>query len=662
MYLNFDFLSFVDLPGSQPLLVGTFRSDLVILSVAIAICGAWAGLACLRRAESIVEERPGATRLWTTAGGIGFGGSIWGMHFVGMLAFSLPCGISYDVLTTSLSILPGILASLVALIVISRTELGLHWRLTVGSILMGAGIGTMHYIGMAAMRLPAFLLYDPDKVAISIVAAIVLAYVALALVEYGRQRKTHSRVRQLFAAIVLGSAVASMHYIAMQAAVFYPALEPTDTAGQLSQGVLALFVGLGAVTLAGTVTAASFAARLNEAARYLAEEVEQRRNAEYAARADEAWLRAVFDTAVEAIIVINQTGIIQRWSRSAQRILGYTDKEAIGQNISMITYGILKEEHDNYLHRYKETGVASIIGVGREVMGRRKDGSSVPLELSVGEAQVDGEFFYTGVLRDISEKKEIEQELLEATRAKEANEIKSNFLAHMSHEMRTPLNAILGFSDLMRGETFGPLNETYVSYSNDIFSSGSHLLNLVNALLDLSKIEQNRLYIELGDVKLRSTIDDSVNMLREQAREKELNISVLIDNDLPETIRSDRGKLHQTLINLISNAVKYTPRGGRVSVRAWPNCDGVEIVIEDTGIGMSGEEIELAMKPFGQIKNAFTADLAGTGLGLPIVVEFAALLNSQLKITSQKGEGTCVSIILPLTLEIDSTEGRFNAS
>ncbi|KKJ77600.1 hypothetical protein WH95_07985 [Kiloniella litopenaei] len=157
MYIDTYFTSLVDFPGNSMPLIGSFRPDLVALSIAIAIFGGWAGMMCLARAEKLTENNKGSGSLWKVAGGLAFGGAIWGMHFIGMLAFSLPCGISYDFLTTSISIVPAILASLTALFVVSQQRYNLHLRLIIGAVLMGAGIGTMHYVGMAAMRLPAIL-------------------------------------------------------------------------------------------------------------------------------------------------------------------------------------------------------------------------------------------------------------------------------------------------------------------------------------------------------------------------------------------------------------------------------------------------------------------------------------------------------------------------
>lgn len=647
MYINGYFTGLIDFPGDQLPYVGLYDWNLVVLSIVIAICGAWAGLSCLTRANSIHSASALVSAMWKVTGAVAFGGSIWGMHFVGMLAFSLPCGISYDILLTSISIAPGILASLTAMTVVGRTDFSLATRLCVGSVLMGAGIGAMHYTGMAAMRLPAILMYDPLFAMISVCAAIVLSFIALYVVEHGQREPNHFFVRKLIAAGILGSAVASMHYVAMQAAIFYPTIEQPPRGEYLSQTLLALLIGLGVLALTGTVVAASFAARLKETARVLAAEVRSRTLAEKTARADQMRLQAIFDTAVEAIIVIDRWGRIQQWSRSAEIIFGYTADDVCGENVNVILDGTSPVQHNAFASYFENTDDAAMNGIGREVDGRRRDGTVVPIELSVGRAIVDGEILYTGILRDITIRKAIEQELLEATKAKQANELKSNFLAHMSHEMRTPLNAILGFSDVMKQETFGPLDKTYKDYANDIFSSGNHLLNVVNALLDLSKVENAAQDLNITEIDLRVLLNDVTGMLRGQAEDKNLTVSTLIDSDLQDAIQSDRGKLLQIIINLVNNAVKYTPDDGRVSLRARPDGDMVEIIVEDTGIGMSEEEVALAVKPFGQVKNAFTSNTGGTGLGLPIVVSFVDLLGGDMTIDSIKNKGTTVIIRVP---------------
>ena len=243
---------------------------------------------------------------------------------------------------------------------------------------------------------------------------------------------------------------------------------------------------------------------------------------------------------------------------------------------------------------------------------------------------------------------EVVQKNLEAERANEATKIKSNFLANMSHEMRTPLNAIIGFSDIMRTQMFGPLTGSYAVYANDIFRSGTHLLGLVNSLLDLAKIEHNKFDVNIDVVSLRDVITESVDLLREQARFKKQGLSIQFEPGLPEEITSDRVKIHQILINLLSNSVKYTSKDGQISVEVKSLGDRIEIAVVDNGIGMSEDEIDLALEPFGQVKNAMTANVVGTGLGLPIVASFIQLLQGEISISSSRNVGTRVTLQLPL--------------
>ncbi|NQV98252.1 MAG: HAMP domain-containing histidine kinase [Rhodospirillales bacterium] len=242
---------------------------------------------------------------------------------------------------------------------------------------------------------------------------------------------------------------------------------------------------------------------------------------------------------------------------------------------------------------------------------------------------------------------EVMQKDLEASRANEATEIKSNFLANMSHEMRTPLNAIIGFSDIMRSQMFGSLSDSYVIYANDIYRSGTHLLGLVNSLLDLAKIEHNSFEISVESVSLRTVSLESFDLLREQAKAKHQEFTTAFSKDLPETIISDRRKIHQILINLLSNAVKYTPEYGKISLHVSLDQKWVQWVVKDSGMGMTEDEIKLAMEPFGQIKNAMTANITGTGLGLPIVASFIQQLSGEMHIASRQNGGTEVTIRLP---------------
>lgn len=239
----------------------------------------------------------------------------------------------------------------------------------------------------------------------------------------------------------------------------------------------------------------------------------------------------------------------------------------------------------------------------------------------------------------------------EAERANKASGVKSDFLAHMSHEMRTPLNAIIGFSEVMKLQIYGDLNKTYMNYAADIHNSGNHLLALVNSVLDLSKIEQNVDEVNLNNVVIEQVINETTTLMRLLAQDKAIALNVVLDKDLPNSLVSDYTKIYQILINLVSNSVKYTEVGGRVTINAVPSVDGVEISVEDTGIGIASEDIDTALAAFGQVKNAFTAKVAGTGLGLTIAASYTELLGGALVIASEEGIGTKVTLTFPLVLE-----------
>ena len=233
-------------------------------------------------------------------------------------------------------------------------------------------------------------------------------------------------------------------------------------------------------------------------------------------------------------------------------------------------------------------------------------------------------------------------------RAEQANQFKSDFLATMSHEFRTPLNAIIGFSEAMQCELLGPLgNQRYESYVTDIHDSGRHLLSLVNDILDLARIESGKL--DLGDeiVSVPEIVDESVRLVRVVAETGGLQLGTDLA-DAPRQLTVDRRALKQVLLNLLSNAIKFTPSGGRVSVRvARPPHGGVRIEVSDTGIGMNEEYLARARKPFDQAKAPELGGPGGSGLGLALSEGLVKLLGGTLTLDSAPGRGTTAAIHLP---------------
>ena len=243
----------------------------------------------------------------------------------------------------------------------------------------------------------------------------------------------------------------------------------------------------------------------------------------------------------------------------------------------------------------------------------------------------------------------------EKTRAETANRSKSEFLANMSHELRTPLNAIIGFSEVMQEEMFGPLGSgKYTEYSHDIHKSGQFLLDVINDILDMSKIEAGRMELELMSLSLPSIIEDIMRFIGPRAAEGKVDIVL----DLPKTcnITADRRALKQVFINLLSNAVKFTPEGGQVKVTVAKSKDGAKVSIVDTGIGIPVNDIEKLGRPFEQVENQFTKSKGGSGLGLAISKSLVDLHNGSLTIASVVGSGTTVTVDLRNTPSTESSK------
>ena len=239
-----------------------------------------------------------------------------------------------------------------------------------------------------------------------------------------------------------------------------------------------------------------------------------------------------------------------------------------------------------------------------------------------------------------------QQLYLEKIGAEAANRTKSDFLANMSHELRTPLNAIIGFSEVIQKAIIGPLSERYRAYGADIFSSGTHLLGLINDILDLSKLEAGQFELHEEDVDIREAIEASMLLVGPQAEKSRVELSKAIDENLA-FIRADDRRIRQILINLLSNAVKFTTEGGKIRVASFGTNAGLAIAVSDTGIGMASEEIPKALEEFGQIDSKISRQFAGTGLGLPLAKHLIELHGGTLTIKSQINVGTTVTIVLP---------------
>jgi PAS domain S-box-containing protein len=360
-------------------------------------------------------------------------------------------------------------------------------------------------------------------------------------------------------------------------------------------------------------------------------------------------LSTIIDTATDGVVLIASDGTIRSISRPAEALFGIDSAEVAGKSFTALFAIESQRAARDYLNGLSENGVASVLNDGREVIGREAQGRFIPLFMTIGKLPNLGG--YCAVLRDITQWKRAEEELTQSrAQAERASSQKTDFLARVSHEIRTPLNAIIGFSELMMDEKFGPIgNDRYRDYLRDINRSGNHVLDLVNDLLDISKIEAGEQEMAYEAVSLNDTLAEIVAIMQPQANRERVIIRSSFASRLPEVV-ADLRSVRQIALNLLSNAVRYTQAGGQVIVSTSYEASGdVVMRVRDTGIGMTTAEIEQALKPFKQINALKRARGDGTGLGLPLTKAMVEANRAKFTINSTPGEGTLVEITFPST-------------
>jgi PAS domain S-box-containing protein len=362
-----------------------------------------------------------------------------------------------------------------------------------------------------------------------------------------------------------------------------------------------------------------------------------------------AEMRTIVDTATDGVVLIARDGTIRSISRAAEALFGFDSAEVEGKPFHTLFAIESQRAARDYLNGLADNGVASVLNDGREVIGREAEGRFIPLFMTIGRLPQQSGF--CAVVRDITQWKRAEEELTQArAQAERASSQKTEFLARVSHEIRTPLNAIIGFSELMIDEKFGPIhNDRYRDYLRDINRSGNHVLDLVNDLLDISKIEAGEQEMNYEAVSLNDTLAECVAMMQPQANRDRVIIRSSLASRLPEVV-ADLRSVRQIALNLLSNAIRYTQAGGQVIVSTSYEPSGdVVMRLRDTGIGMTLSEIDQAMKPFKQINALKRSRHDGTGLGLPLTKAMVEANRARFVISSTPGEGTMVEITFPST-------------
>lgn len=370
-----------------------------------------------------------------------------------------------------------------------------------------------------------------------------------------------------------------------------------------------------------------------------------------------AELRDIIDAEADSIIRLNDQGIIEVFNRSAQSLFGYNENEVLGKTVNILMSEKNDELYTTHLDELKEFGQSGAFENNREVLAKHKDGRIFPVATSITISKYDNKFFFITIIRDITERKKSEERISQYIErmewvhfemqnargeVKRANQIKNMFVANMSHEIRTPLNGILGMTELLLNTE---LTEKQEKYATRIYSSGEMLLELINDILDFSKIEAGGMRLEPLLCDLHKLVDEVIGIVKPKISEKALRINIKIDDNVPDKIIIDPIRLKQILLNLISNAVKFTEKGSvSVKISAIEFKEGnVKLLfkIKDTGIGIDKSKQNNIFEKFEQGDLSTTRKYGGTGLGLTICKQLVEeLMNGHIGFESEAGKGS----------------------
>ena len=357
---------------------------------------------------------------------------------------------------------------------------------------------------------------------------------------------------------------------------------------------------------------------------------------------------SVFDSSDIGILVTNEEGNIIKFNRGFTRLFGWNKEQILNKPFAIC---IADEDKDRAIYNHQKFIKNGIRSSGEiKILNANQSVSETLCTLTTLDLN-DGQKVQITTIIDITFRKKMERSLREAKeQAESSNRAKSSFLANMSHELRTPLNAIIGFSEMLINQMYGDLGHTkYGEYSKDIHNSACHLLEIINEILDMSRIEAGSIKLAQDEVLLSELIETVTRMLAPQQQEKNIALDIALPENIP-TLRIDSRLIRQALINILSNAIKYSGENSKISITAdFSRNEDLLILFKDEGMGIPEEKLAHVMKPFGRVEDVFKkkSDIEGTGLGLPIANGMINLHGGALKISSKEGSGTIVSLTIP---------------
>ena len=368
----------------------------------------------------------------------------------------------------------------------------------------------------------------------------------------------------------------------------------------------------------------------------------------FAQQSSEQQNRAVLDNIIDAVISINEGGLIASFNRAAEETFGYTAEEVLGRNVRMLMPEPDHSRHDNYLENYLNTGKKKIIGVGREVTGVRKDGSQFPMYLGLSENLNSGERLFTSVIRDITLRREAEMAIQDARNAAESASLaKSEFLSNVSHELRTPLNSLMSVAFL--AEETG-LSSIQLELIDKMKSATNKLKSIIDTMLDFSSLQNGELEMEMAPFDIRNLITGLSDEYSPKAYEKGLAIKFNISPAVPTNLIGDPDRIRQVLSLLTDNAIKFTEEGEGELFLDRLDEQGttvtLKVSVRDTGIGMTEDEIYELFQPFTQLDGSSTRRYGGLGMGLILSKQIVEKMGGEIFVKSKPGEGSIISFTL----------------
>jgi PAS domain S-box-containing protein len=369
----------------------------------------------------------------------------------------------------------------------------------------------------------------------------------------------------------------------------------------------------------------------------------------------EAKFRGLLESAPDAMVIVDRQGKIVLINAQTEKLFGYGREELLFSPVETLIPAQFKPGHEDLRSGYFNEPKTRPMGGGRDLTARRKDGSTFPAEISLSPLETEEDTLVMAAIRDISERKLQQEEIRlknleleeQNRRVQEATRLKSEFLANMSHELRTPLNGIIGFSEFLIDEKPGALNAKQREYLGDILNSGKHLLQLINDVLDLAKVEAGKMEILPEIFSVKQAIDEVCSVIMPTASKKQITINLSIEAQV-KTVMLDQAKFKQILYNLLSNAIKFTHADGKVEINVTGEDGGLKMQITDSGIGIKQEDYHRLFKEFEQLDSSMARLYEGTGLGLALTKKIVDLQNGSISVDSEFGKGSTFTVRLPL--------------